>query len=359
MKKYFPVLLLLFAACSIFEEPAYPTARPEVINLIVAQTAAAASTQTAGLMPSTQTPSKTPLLRPLSAITPADTPTADTASCPFNKRYYVRVRPFAIGSHNWNIYIPNYPTSQRPYDYPATLFLQYIQNSSAWTTDTEYINLTDAWMNAIAGLNGSGWNYLHNASDGTFFNGSKLGVDTFPGNVLLVTGRRYRRGECWDTVSAFPYSSAYSEAALDLPHLPVYQLGMQTGMNYSTPGVVYPAPKNDGDIFVPLISRHGDLWVQDINIETFPSLPMDITVTVPTLNILSSDDVSSLIVESVSGGSHLKLTAYAPMQRVTFGQVTDPETGKTGYIALFDWSKSTGSYNTTWMMQTLPVPPGS
>jgi hypothetical protein len=360
MKKYFPLLLIIFSACSILRQPVYSTAKPEVINQIVAQTAAAAFTQTAGLKSSAQqTPSKTPLLRPLSAITPADTPTVDTASCPFNKSYYVRVRPFVVGSHNWNIYIPNYPTWQRPYDYPATLFLQYVLSSSAWTTDTEYINLTDAWMNAIAGLNGSGWNYLHNASDGTFFNGNKLGVDTFPGNVLLVTSRRYRRGECWDTVSAFPYSDSYSEAALDLPHLPPYQLGIQTGMNYSTPGIVYPAPKNSGDVFVPIISRHGELWVEDINVETFPSLPMDISVTVPSLNILSSDDVSSFIVESVSNGTHLKLTAYSPMQRVTFGQVTDLQTGKMGYISLFDWSKSTGSYNTTWKMKTLPVPPGS
>ena len=359
MKKYFPVLLILFAACSTFQQPVYPTAMPAVINLIVAQTAAAASTQTAWLMPSPQQPSKTPIPPSLPTITLTDTPTADTPPCPFNKSYYVRVRPFTVGSRNWNNYIPNYPKSQRPYDYPATLFLQYILNSSAWTTDTEYINLTDAWMHAIASLNGSGWNYLHNASDGTFFNGSKLGVDTFPGNVLLITGRRYRRGECWDTVSAFPYSDAYSEAAIDLVHLPAYRLGIQTGMNYSTPGVVYPAPKNGGDIFVPILSRHGDLWVEDNNVETFPSLPMDVTVTVDSLNILSSDDASSLIVESVLNGTHLKLTAYAPMQRVTFGQVTDPETGKTGYISLFDWSKSTGSYNTTWTMQTLPVPPGS
>jgi hypothetical protein len=359
MKKYLPVLLILFAACSLYQHPVYPTARPEVINLIVAQTAAAASAQTAELNPPTTTPNPTLTSIPSQQLSLAASATpTNTSPCPFTTPYYVRVKPFAVGSHNWNIYIPNYPTWQRPYDYPATLFLKYVLNTTAWTTDTEYINLSDAWMTAIAGLNGSGWNYLHNASDGTFFNGSKLGVDTFPGNVLLITGRRYRRGECWDTVSAFPYSDTYSEAALDLPHLPPYQLGIQTGMNYSTPGVVYPAPKNDGNIFVPILSRHGNLWVEDNNVETFPSLPMDITVTVPLLNMLSSDDMSSLIVETVADGTHLKLMAYSPMQRVTFGQVTDPETGKKGYISLFDWSKSTGSYNTTWMMQTLPVPPG-
>jgi hypothetical protein len=365
MKKYFVVTLIFLAACSNIDTPAYPMTAPDALNLVVAQTAQAASMQTAMALPPTLTPTPTPF--PTLALLMAPTarqpfvfilPTPTTAAmCPFTAPYYVRVRPFAVGSKNWENYIPNYP-QDNPYGYPATLFLQYIQNTSSWITDTEYINLSNAWMNSIANLNGSGWNYLHNASDGTFFGGNKLGVDTFPGNVLLVTGRRYRRGECWDTVSSFPYSDAYSEAGLDLIHLPPYQLGLQTGMNYSTPNVVYPAPKNGGNIYIPIISRHGNLWIEDFGVEAFPALPMDITVTVSSLNIYSDADTSSTMVESVSIGKLLQLTDYSPMQRVTFGQVTDPANGKTGYISLFDWSKPSGSYNTTWTMQTLPVPPG-
>ena len=218
--------------------------------------------------------------------------------CPFSAPYYVRVRPFAVGSNNWNIYIPNYPTWQRPYDYPATLFLQHVLNTNSWTMDTEYINLSGDWMGAMASLNGSGWNYLTNSSDGTFFSGGKLGVDTFPGNVLRVIGRRYRRGECWDSISFLPYSDQYTEAALDLPHLPAYQLGLQTGMNYSTPSLVYPAPNNNGNIFVPIISKHGSLWLEDSEVEAFPPLPMNITVTTNGLNIMSSADAKSEVVEA-------------------------------------------------------------
>ena len=362
MKKCIFVSLIFLTACSMLDQMGsvrIPTSVPGAVNTIVAQTAAAASTQTAMFMPPTQTPSPAPIATQSLASSPVDTPTATSGpACPFSAAYYVRVKPFAVGSHNWNIYIPNYPTWQRPYDYPATLFLQYILNSSAWTMDTEYINLTGAWINAMADLNGSGWNYLHNASNGTIFNGTKLGVDTFPGNVLLVTGRRYRRGECWDSISSFIYSDLYSEAALDLPHMPAYQLGLQTGMNYSTPNVVYPAPSNNGNIIVPIISRHGDLWLEDRGVEAFPSLPMDITVTVNALDIKSNTDTTATIIETLPNGTHLKLTAYSPMPRSTFGQVTNPVTGNTGYVSLFDWSKSSGSFNTTWTMQTLPVPPG-
>ncbi len=362
MKKTFPVLLILLAACSTFFDPTLqiPTSVPGAIDLIVAQTAAAASTQTAFFNSPMPLPSQTSVVTPTDNLTltpPSSTPTS-ASSCPFSAPYYVRVKPFVVGSHNWNIYIPNFPAGN-PTSYPATLFLQYVLNSSSWTTDTEYINLTGDWMNAIANLNGSGWNYLHNASDGTFFNGNKLGVDTFPGNVLLVTGRRYRRGECWDSISVFRYSSQYSEAALDLPHLPPYQLGLQTGMNYSTPNLVYPAPNRNGNIYVPIISQHGDLWVEDTNVEAFPSLPMKITVTPPLLKVFSDADLTSMVVETIPVGTRLQLTDYSPTQRLTFGQVTDPATGMTGYVSLFNWTAwMKGEYTTTWTMKTWPVPPG-
>ena len=169
--------------------------------------------------PPTLTPSFTPFPSQSPSATPADTPTflfflpsqtatpSPAGSCPFSAPYYVRVRPFAVGSNNWNIYIPNFPKNS-PTGFPATLFLQYILNSSAWTMEIEYINLTSDWLSAMANLNGSGWNYLQSSSNGTFFNGTKLGVDTFPGNVLLVAGRKYRHGECWDSISCFPILAA-------------------------------------------------------------------------------------------------------------------------------------------------------
>ncbi len=367
MKKYFIVSLIFLSACSIFDEPAViPTAIPGAIHILAAQTAAAASTQTAAAFPPTLTPSFTPFPSQTPSITPTATPTfvfllptpSDAPNCPFSAPYYVRVRPFAVGSNNWNIYIPDYPKDS-PSGFPATLFLQHILSASAWTMDTEYINLTGDWISAMADLNGPGWNYLHNSSNGTFFNGTKLGVDTFPGNVLLVTSRKYRHGECWDSISSFPYSQQYSQAALDLPHLPPYQLGLQTGMNYSTPSLVYPAPNNNGNIFIPIISQHGDLWLDDSEVEAFPSLPMDITVTANALKMTSSDDTKSTVIETVFNGTHLNLTDYSPTQRNTFGQVTDPTTGKTGYVSLYNWTAwMTGSYTTTWTMQTLPVPPG-
>jgi hypothetical protein len=373
MKKYFLLLLIFLSACSMFDEPAViPTALPGAINMIAAQTAAVASTQTALSIHPRLTPSSASLPSPMPSVPPAATPTfvfllpmpaftsTLSGSCPFSAPYYVRVKPFAVGSNNWNVYIPNYPTWQRPYDYPATLFLQHLLNVSAWTMDTEYINLTGPWINAMADLNGSGWNYLHNSSNGTFFNGTKLGVDTFPGNVLLVTGRKYRRSECWDSISSFAYSDLYLDTNLDLPHLPVYQLGLQTGMNYSTPDLVYPAPNNNGNIFVPIISRHGDLWLDDSEVEAFPPLPMNITVTANMLKITSSADAKSSIIETVYSGTYLKLTDYSPTQRNTFGQVSDLATGKTGYVSLYNWTGwMKGSYTTTWTMQTLPVPSGN
>ena len=366
MKKFFWASLIFLSACSLLNEPAgIPTALPGAINIIAGQTAAAASTQTAMNVPPTLTPSFTPFPSQIPSVTPTVTPTfifllsTPTAmpDCPFSAPYYVRVRPFAVGSHNWNIYIPNYPPDA-PYGFPATLFLQYVSSQSAWTMNVENIPLPSYWFEAMAKLNGSAWQYLVSGSDGTFFGGNTFGVDTFPGNLLLVTKRKYRRGECWDSVSSYPYSDALNRVP-DLTSLPPYQLGLQTGMNYSTPGIVYPAPKNKGNVIVPILSKHGDLWLEDSNVEAFPDLPMDIVVVANKLNITSGTDAKSTIVETVTNGAHLRLTDYSATQRNTFGQVTDPATRKTGYVSLYNWTAwMTGSYTTTWTMQTLPVPPG-
>ena len=371
MKKFFWVLLIFLSACSIFNEfIGVPTALPGAINIIAGQTAAAASTQTAISKNPTLTPSFTPFPSQVPSEAPADTPTflfllptptvtpSPAGSCAFSAPYYVRVRPFAVGSHDWDIYIPDYPPDA-PYGFPATLFLQYVSSQAAWTVNLENIPLPSYWLEAMAKLNGSGWQYLQSGSNGTFFAGNTFGVDTFPSNLLLVTKRKYRRGECWDSISSYPYIDALNRVP-DLTSLPPFQLGLQTGMNYSTPGIVYPAPKNKGNVFVPILSKHGDLWLEDSNVEAFPNLPMDIVVTSNKLDITSDIDAKSTIIETVTNGAHLRLTDYSATQRNTFGQVTDPATRKTGYVSLYNWTAwMTGSYTTTWTMQTLPVPPGN
>ena len=373
MKKFFVASLTFLTACSMLngmESARIPTAIPGAIDIIIAQTAAAASTQTAMFIPSTLIPSFTPFASQSPSLTPTSTPTflfllptptvtpSPAGTCPFSAPYYVRVRPFAVGSKNWNLYIPDFP-ADAPYGYPATLFLQYIISQSAWTMGLENIPLPSYWMEAMADLNGSAWTYLQAGSDGTFFGKNTLSVDTFPGNFLLITNRKYRHGECWDSVSSFPYSDALNQVP-DLSSLPLYQLGLQTGMNNSTPNIVYPAPRNNGNVIVPILSKHGDLWVEDSNVEAFPDLPMDIVVVANKLDITSSADAASTKVETASNGAHLKLTTYSPTQRNTFGQVTDLATGKTGYVSLYNWTAwMKGSYTTTWTMQTLPVPPGN
>ncbi len=124
MKKLFGASLIFLTACSLFngmESVRIPTAIPGAINILIAQTAAAASTQTAMFIPPTLTPSLTPFPSQLPSVTPTETPTflfllptptftpSPAGSCPFSTPYYVRVRPFAVGSKNWNLYIPDFP----------------------------------------------------------------------------------------------------------------------------------------------------------------------------------------------------------------------------------------------------------
>jgi hypothetical protein len=70
-------LLILGCDMSTLSVPqqALPTAIPGAIDVLVAQTAAVAATETAALMPATPTPSLTPSATPTASVTPTPTPT--------------------------------------------------------------------------------------------------------------------------------------------------------------------------------------------------------------------------------------------------------------------------------------------
>jgi hypothetical protein len=365
MKKVFLLGLLLLVACSGFGGSDLPTTAPDALNILIAQTAAAAATETAAQLVPTLTPSLTPFPSltpgPSPTVTPTfffllatPTATADT-SCPYNNGpFYVRVRPFAYGSADWNRAIPDYPPNA-PFGYPALLFLQHVLNTSSWTSDTEYINMSGSWLDAMKKVNGAvAWQYLQSPLDGTFSSSKLMRVDTFPGNVLLVVGRKFRRGQCWDEILTYPYSNI----APDLTSLPAYLIGFQTDMNYDHPNVVYPAPKNGGSVYVPILSKDGTLWLSDTALEPFPSVPVNITVTASSLDIRAKADPTALLLGSVPAGTRLTLTDYSPEQRDTWGQVIYSSSGQSGYVLLSLWSGSTIIYTTDWQMQTLPVPPG-
>jgi len=263
---------------------------------------------------------------------------------------YARVRVFPVNSQLFQIYIPDVPKGH-PSGYPATAFLQYIKNQDSWTHDTLYVDVSGSWMTAFSKANGGAWNYLHNSSDGVFFNGTKYGVTTFPGNVVKVIDQKYRKGENWDELDTLPYTPT----APDFMSLPAHQLSYQTGMNFANPTQIYPAPVNGGAVVVPLINKGLPLWLEDQYIELFPSVPMQITATC-NLNMRVGGWNSDWL-ETVMKGSVLTLTDYYPLFNRTYGKVTDPATGISGFVSLAYYIGRTLLYTTTWTMQTPPIPP--
>ena len=372
MKKLFLVMLMFFTACGAIGAPnvpfiaaATPAAAPTLsldvdsfLNTALAPYGKrVVSVGTAMPAPATETPIAV-------TTTPAPivvSPTLEPGTCPAAP-FFARVEPFSKDSNAWQIYIPNFPKT-KPYGYPATLFLQRILNATAWTHDTEYINLSGGWMTAMATLNGKEWSYLQSGSDGTFFNdGSKLGVDTFPGNVVLVINSLYRKGECWDEISTAKYVTQNWDTP---PILPAWQLSYQTNMHFDT----WPTIYSNGVEIVPLIYQNdsapsyandvrtdgfkGGLWIEDSYLEQFSALPAKATATT-NLNIRASCDSTSSIVDVALTGTPLVITAYQPVQTRTFGMVTDVATGTSGCASLY---YPPVGYTTTWTMSSLPVPP--
>jgi hypothetical protein len=375
MKKLFLIFVIfLTAACAANQtvkvalSPAgtpvsNPTLSPEVDSFLDTALApygqSVVTNGTATPIPATQTPA-------VATATPdsiAGVPTLEPGTCP-TAPFFVRVRPFPKDSNAWLIYIPDYPKPPAtPYGYPATLFLQRILNATAWTHDTEYINLSDGWLAAMSTLNGSEWKYLQSGPDGTFFNdGTKLGVDTFPGNVLLVTNSLYRKGECWDEISTAKYKINNYDT---LAGLDATQLGNQVNMHFD----LWPQIFSNGVEWIPLIYQNdsaqsdandvrsdgfkGGLWLEDFYLEPFPGLPVKVTTTT-NLNIRASCDFTSSIVDVALTGTPITITAYQPVQTRTFAQATDGVSGKSGCATLY---YAPVGYTTTWKMDSMPVPP--
>lgn len=202
--------------------------------------------------------------------------------------------------------------------------------------------------------NGSEWSYLHSGPDGTFFNKTKIGIDTFPGNVLLVTARTFKRGECWDKIADIPYNA---NTPVDLNSQSANLVGWQTNMKYTQPGVITV----NGVKKIPLLydasvatkynipPAYQGLWIADGDVQAFPSTPMDIVTTV-NLYIREGGYLSSSL-EIAMQGTHLTLTGYYVLQNRTYGEVTDPATNVSGFSTL----DLDGVDYTTWSMAS-PVP---
>lgn len=278
---------------------------------------------------------------------------ADT--CVFTGAHFARTAPPPKTSNYWNIYVPNVPhwPPNQPYGYPMTVFLQRILNLNSWTHDTEYIALSPTILAAMAKLNGAQWNYLHNASDGTFFNGTKLGVDSFPGNLLWVINMKYRAGACWDEVATLPYNANVANFMKTTDNL----MGRQTNMKYTT----WPTVTINGNEFIPLLykgdglktsaSDPGSLWLEDQYVAHFPALPIDAVALAP-LYIRVAPDFNSSSLGFVLQGARFTITAYAPLFDRTYAMIHDPATGLNGYVTLVN----SAGYTSSWIMGALPVP---
>ena len=354
LKRLFFVLSIVLTACGAVGAPDVPfiaaatpvaaTLAPAVCQYLATQESqcSPAATTPAPITPTpnpTVTPSTAPTVVPTVTATPDD-------SCTFTQDFFVRVMPFAVGSNNWNIYIADFPPVEKgliPYGYPATLFFQYFLNMKSFLTDTMYVNLENTgnpnWLQEMININGPEWHYLVSGSDGTFFNdGSKLGDDTFPGNVLRIIDRTFKKGQCWDRVDAIPYKD---NNPIDLTTVPPWQLGHQTNQHFDHPGVVYQNGIEDVPILfqqkesldVVSAQYQGD-WVPDDEVEAFPILPMNIVLT-SDVNVRAACNETSAVTDQIVSGTQLTLTDYYPTQDRTFGTIVNPNDGKSGCISLF------------------------
>ena len=301
---------------------------------------------------------------------------ADSA-CPFTTPYFVRTRP--LNGNNFEIYIPGKQFAWM--GFPATAFGEQILNIDAWTYGTEYLPFDGSWYNLMADFNTvTGENYLQNSDNGVFFGASrgtatKLGVLTFPGNVMLVIARKYRRGACQDLVATQPWTTS-APTFMDAKTWPPWFWQYETAEQYATAPQINPAPKNSGNIRVPLVSKKDivtgqyGIWFPEDWVESFPALPMTIHAE---YNVWIRElGYGSAVLGMAQAGDTLTLNAtapdgssgYYPLYNRTYGYVTDATaldlsgnvTTISGWVTLVYYPGSSPLNLFDWQMETPPVP---
>jgi hypothetical protein len=293
---------------------------------------------------------------------------ASSDLCPIPAPYFVRTR--ALNGNNFSIYIPG---KQFAYmGFPATAFGYQVMNVDSWTENVELLPFNGSWYDLMSQYNTKGGeNYVQNSDNGTFFGttkgiADKLGVLTYPGNVMRVIARKYRRGECQDLVAAKPWLSNAPPYSETLTWDPWYWQYETTEQNATAPQI-NPAPKNNGNIRVPLVAKKDivtgqyGIWFPDSWLESFPSMPVtihaqyNVYIRESGYGTPPADPNNPLAFV----GDSLVLDDYYPIFNRTYGHVTDTRTGVIGWISLAYYPRpSYVLYTTDWQMQTPPVPPG-
>jgi len=347
------VVLALILACVPTTPVPIATLDQNSINLLIQQTADAASTQTMSALPTfTLTPTST--ATPLNTFTPEPTQTPFVTFVLVTPTYLQRVQYFRV-KHDSQLADYGYKSRTAAPDWtlfpqtPETVPLFVAAKAGSGTHRTTINGAWESYMDALNGFDNKKLNYLK--AEGTaLFNSTgfpQLESLTMGGNVITLDA--IQGG--WGRVSTMDYGQVGSAGTdnyttrPDLVHKFVLVVwSRQTKSTYWTGNTP------QGAIYWPLVSSK-PVWISMDRLEPFPILPMEVTISKEQESRREPGRDGVLTGNTLSVGESVTITQYHLSGSQVWGRL---QGGR--WIALFTYEKTGPTFFTSWSMATLPPP---
>lgn len=341
--------LVFIMACVPAMTTPVPTLDPNAVNLFIAQTANAASTQTVEAIPPTATFTSTPR----STFTPEFTATPFQtfflpSPTPLRRSQFFRVK------HDSQLAIYNYKSRTADHwsggrQTPEVVPMLVAPKDKSGTSRTTLSGNWETYIDALNNNDEKKLNYLK-ASNTALFNGTgfpQLESLTMGGNVISLS--QLQNG--WGRVYTLDYGNPGAlndinyETRPDLVHK--FVVVVWNNKTRSTYWVNSP----QGALYWPLVSSR-TIWIPLERLEPFPTLPMSVTAKT-TQEVKTKPELEgSPTGYTLSEGKSTRIVEYYPSGSTVWARI---ESG--GWIALLLYQKGKLTYLTDWSMATVPPPP--
>lgn len=346
---WFVALVLILACVPATPVPA-PTLNSNDVNILIQQTADAASTQTLAAQPTNTLP-------PTSTATPRHTFTPEPSTTPISTFLLSTPTPiqriqFFRVKHDTQLAMFDYKSRTVGWDLlqaPEVVPLFAAPKLSAGTHRTPLTGGWEQYMNALNNFDQGKLNYLKSPISGLFNDAGFPQMEslTMGGNIITLD---QIQGD-WGRVHTMSYGNVGSAATENYKTRPdLVHKFVVVAWNRKTKSTNWVNPPR-GDIYWPFVSRN-PVWIPMDRIEAFPILPMLVTANVDQDIRMEPETDSEKTGEQFLKGEERTIVEYYPSGSQVWGRLY---AGR--WIALFMYQNTGPTYFTTWTMETLPPIP--
>ena len=341
-------ILFLILACAPTAVTPAPTLDPASMDLLIAQTANAAFTQTAAALPIVEV---LPAYSSAPTFTPEPTFTVVPLIVLSSPTSVPRTQYFRV-KHDSQLAMYNYKSRTSDDNNwhglgaqtPETVPLFITPKIGSGTHRTIVDGNWEFYINALNNNNQKKLRFLKSSTT-ALFNGAgfpQLESLTMGGNVITLEAFQ---GE-WGKVNTIDYTNPGALKEVDFVTRPdlVHQFVVVGWSRKSK--TTYWANTVHGDIYWPLVASK-PVWIQLERLEAFPTLPMEVTSKTTQKIRKEPKSDSPSIGREFTAGEKATVMEYYPSASNVWGKLRDG-----GWIALL----LHGQYPTSWGMTTLPPP---